>query len=198
MIGARITINLDDLKRRLSTAAGRIQLFPMLSVSEWLRLVVRKTFTMTHASPEGVPWAPLSEKYAARKKGPGILRETSALFDQVGSARAAPVIEGNTISLGSNLPYAAAHQYGFEGDVAVHEHVRRVKSKDKYGMRLNPKLGKMTRVRILLGEGKVSKYMRHAKNPARPYLPTPEFVEQEATKIAEDSTLQVLRNEGIE
>ena len=198
MFTARVTINLEDLKRRLSTVAGRIQILPMLHVSEWLRLTVRKTFTTTHASPEGIPWAPLTPKYAARKKGPGILRETSALFDQVGGPAAAPTIEGNTITLGSSLPYAAAHQFGLDADVNVSAFVRRVKSKDLFGRRLNPKLGKMTRVRIELGKGGVKNHVRRMRIPARPYLPTPEFAEAEGTKVAEEAVRAVMTGEGIE
>lgn len=197
MIKAQIITNVGTLGATLGRVSEKIQLMALFGVAEWLRTVVRNTFT-ENTSPEGVPWTPLSPKYLARKKGPGMLYESGALFGQVGGPAAAPKIDGNSVILGSNLRYAAAHQFGFEGDVAVRELVRRVKSKDVYGKRMNLELGKMTRVRILLGEGKVSRHFRHMKIPARPYLPSKEFAEAEGSKVARQQALIAMKNEGIE
>lgn len=58
-------------------------------------------------TPTGEPFHPLDPFYAARKKGPGILRESQALF-----SRMTTQLDGNTLIWGSNLPYAAVHQFG--------------------------------------------------------------------------------------
>jgi phage gpG-like protein len=59
--------------------------------------------------PDGTPWAPLSEPYGSRKKGPGKLRETLALFKtmhvdaQKGAAQ-----------VGTRLDYGTWNQEGTE------------------------------------------------------------------------------------
>jgi phage gpG-like protein len=201
MIEARVSVNLGDLSQRIGRVSARIHEAALYSVSEWLRILVRKTFTTTHASPEGVPWVPLKAKTAARKRGPGMLRESSALFDQVGGPRAAPTIEGDTVTLGSSLPYAAVHQFGFEGDESVHEFFRRVRApgRDVWGKILG-RNNKIVHGKIMMGMSfpKTGAHTRHAKTPARPYLPSPEFAQIEGTKAAVEGVANVLREEGIE
>ena len=66
-------------------------------------------------------WAPLNPKYAARKKGPGLLRETLALFRSLtrrGAPGAIRRITKDSIELGSSItseggfPYPVAHAVG--------------------------------------------------------------------------------------
>jgi len=185
MLEAKVgTGGFDDLSRRIGIAVEKIHDSVMRGVADWLHLVIRTSF-QDKETAEGVPWEPLSLKYAKRKRGPGILRESGALFEQVNRG---PFINGNTITAGSTLPYAAAHQFGFEGDESVRAFVRRIRTGDNiWGMVLNPQLGKMTRRIVKRGEreDKIAEHTRHMRIPARPYLPSPEFVETEGTKIAQ-------------
>ena len=156
----------------------------MQHVAAWLATVIRRTFEKK-TSPEGEAWVPLSEKYAARKKGPGILRETSALYEQV--TRGA-LISGNTITAGSTLPYAAAHQFGLEGDVSVRTFLRRARGKQMWAQVLG-KNNKIVRGRLVGHEvsfPRTPAHSRHMNIPARPYLPTPAFVESEGAKVAQE------------
>jgi len=183
MLEAKVgTGGFDDLARRVGMAVEKVQAYVMRGVADWLHLVIRDSFEKRETA-EGVPWEPLSLEYAKRKRGPGILRESGALFEQVNRG---PFINGNTITAGSTLPYAAAHQFGFEGDESVREFVHRVRSRDVWGKLFNPKLGKDTRRIIELGKGSVSSHTRHMRIPARPYLPSKEFVETEGTKVAQE------------
>lgn len=191
MIEARATVRVDDLSRRLGLAAAKIQERLVLSVAEWLRLVIRTSFEK-EATAEGAPWAPLSPKYLARKKGPGILREGGALFEQ---ATRAPVINGNVVTAGSTLPYAAVHQFGFDGDVSVRAMIRRVRSRDVFGKMLG-KNNKIVRGKIARGIGNVSEHSRHMRMPARPYLPSAEFAEAEGQKIAAEFVDDVIAKAG--
>jgi phage virion morphogenesis protein len=63
-------------------------------------------------APEGTPWAPLAPQTLARKKGEDrILQERGTLRDTLAyDATATELI------FGSNLEYAAAHQFGREED----------------------------------------------------------------------------------
>lgn len=60
-------------------------------------------------SPEGDAWAALSEGYAARKRKGGILELEGDLRDSIVS-----LVSGGTVEVGTNLVYAATHQYGDE------------------------------------------------------------------------------------
>ena len=55
-------------------------------------------------------WAPLNARYAARKKGPGILRETLALFNSL-TRRGAPEL-GSSVTSEGGFPYPVAHALG--------------------------------------------------------------------------------------
>jgi hypothetical protein len=125
-----------------------------------------------------------------------MLRESGALFAQVGGPTAAPSIDGNTITLESTLPYSAAMQDGFDGDVSVRAMIRRVRSRDVFGKMLG-KNNKIVRGKIAMGIGNVAKHTRHMKIPARPFLPTAEFVEVEGGKVAEEVVRDAMRREGI-
>jgi phage gpG-like protein len=186
MIEAKVTVRMDALMRRVGLAATEIQGELTRAIASWLHLVVRRSFER-ESTAEGIKWSPLSPKYAARKKIPQILQESGALFEQLNRG---PAISGNTITIGSTLPYAAAHQFGFDGEVEVsaHKFLRRVRSNDVWGKLLNPKLGKETRQILATGIhiGDVAKHKRHMKIPARPYLPSKEFVEAEGKAIVEE------------
>lgn len=73
---------------------------------------VRRRIMEEKESPDGTPWAPLSEKYAKRKKkvsSGGLLELHHYLLDSITHN---PV--GDTVEIGSNLDYAATHQFGSE------------------------------------------------------------------------------------
>ncbi|MFT8422072.1 MAG: phage virion morphogenesis protein [Gluconacetobacter sp.] len=65
----------------------------------------------TQTAPDGTPWAPLNPHYAADKAatrpGAGILTYTQHL--RRGISR---YVDGRTLVWGSNLDYAAVHQFG--------------------------------------------------------------------------------------
>jgi phage virion morphogenesis protein len=60
-------------------------------------------------APDGSAWPALSERYAARKRGPKMLRESGVLLG--GLVRE---VSGHELRLGSVEPYAAIHQFGGE------------------------------------------------------------------------------------
>jgi phage gpG-like protein len=190
MIEARVsTGQFSQAAERLGARLAKIQEGLSLAIADWLRFIIRKSF-QEQATAEEVPWTPLTPAYSRRKRGPGILRESGALFEQ--STRA-PIIQQlsptqSLITAGSTVPYAAAHQFGFDGEVTVKGFMRRVLTgKDTWGRLVNPALRKSTRQVIARGVrfDKIEKHTRHMRMPARPYLPSPEFVTSEGTKIAQ-------------
>ncbi len=93
--------------------------------------------------PSGIKWAsyaPLNPAYAANKKGTQILVESGSLRTSIYSG-----VVGNEVFVGSELPYAAVHQFG-----AV----------------IKPKNAEP--LRFMLGDHLVS--MLSVTIPARPYL----------------------------
>jgi len=57
--------------------------------------------------PDGTPWAPLSEPYGSRKKGPGKLRETLALFKTMHVEA-----QDGAAQVGTRLDYGTWNQEG--------------------------------------------------------------------------------------
>ena len=93
--------NLDDLAPALG------------NVGEHLMLTHRDHFDQQR-SPDGDPWQPLSPEYAKRKKkNKGkILRLNDILRDTL-----AYNIGDDSLEFGSNLEYAAIHQFGAANDM---------------------------------------------------------------------------------
>jgi phage gpG-like protein len=187
---------LTEVARRVGTSAEEIHTSLTIRIADWLKFVIRKSFA-EESTAEGAPWKPLQPRTAARKKGPGILREGGALFEQLYQGRSTSIV-GDTVTIASTLPYSAAHQFGFEGDVTTRQFLHRVKSRDVWGKLLNPKLGKETRRIIARGIGHVAPHTRHMNIPARPFLPSAEFIEAEGSAIVKEATEQILFDEGLE
>jgi hypothetical protein len=73
-------------------------------------------------------------------------------------------IEGNAVvsGIGSNVEYMGVHEFGFEGDVMVSPHTRRVESRNV--VRIGPRGGKKT---IAEGIAQVRSFTRHMRLPER-------------------------------
>jgi phage gpG-like protein len=85
-----------------------------------------------------------------------------------------PQVTDEGITFGSNLPYAAIHQRGFDGTETVRSFVRKVRSRNVFGRgeRVNKKTGeiRMGKVKTAEGIGVVKSFTRHMRMPARPFI----------------------------
>ncbi len=90
------------------------------------------------------PWVPLSPKTLRKKRTKKILVETGRLRDSITYRLPRP----NVLEIGTNVVYAAAHQFGLRETITVREHVRRSR-------------GRAVRVRA---------HQRRANLPARPFI----------------------------
>jgi len=168
----KITVDWEDVRRKFGLLRERLKPAILAGLAEWLFLVTRESFGK-QGTPEGAPWPALSARYAAwkakRRPGKTMLQLRGDLVRSIIRG-----VEGDTAFVGSNLPYAAAHQYGFSGTVAVPAHRRAIPSR---GRGKNRKLG---------GIALVTAHSRRMHLPARPFLPSPEFAEIEGAKQAEE------------
>ncbi|OUR89889.1 phage virion morphogenesis protein [Gammaproteobacteria bacterium 42_54_T18] len=80
-------------------------------IGEYLLESTQQRFVDQQA-PDGEPWEPLSPNTLKKKKRPDrVLTETGTLVDTLNYQLGA-----NQLMLGSNLEYAATHQFGREAD----------------------------------------------------------------------------------
>lgn len=96
-----------ELLARLYQRTGDLS-EPLADVGEGLQLSHRDRWD-AQESPEGEPWAPLSEKYRARKPrhADEVLRLNDDLRDTLNYQA-----EPQTLYFGTPLEYGAAHQFG--------------------------------------------------------------------------------------
>ena len=98
------------MAERLSDAGRRAELLDALG--EEIENQTKERFASKRA-PDGEVWQPWSEKYAARigRRYPGasLLVRRRQLEQSI-----THVVEGEELVVGSNMEYAAAHQYGWE------------------------------------------------------------------------------------
>ncbi len=114
MAGISITVNVDDAAvqaafRRLQQRADNLE--PVFAdIAEMLLESTKQRFD-DKQSPDGTLWAALAPKTIRRKKKPGssILVESGMLIDQLVTES-----DGHHAAIGSNMIYAATHQFGAE------------------------------------------------------------------------------------
>lgn len=142
----RISALIADLERRAGDLTPA-----MKSIGEHIVSVARLSFR-AEQSPDGVPW---------RKSGRAIRQSGKTLAD-TGRLKASLSYQANSeavkVSTGSNVAYAAVHQFGFNGSVSVPGHTRRITQ--VFGRHLaNPVTAN------------VRPHSRSMSLPARPYMP---------------------------
>ena len=112
MAQIRLTGTMREITSALDriAALGRNPSRVLAAVGEELIQSTQRRFE-TQTAPDGTPWAPLNPHYAADKAavrpGAGILTYTQHL--RRGISR---YVDGRTLVWGSNLDYAAVHQFG--------------------------------------------------------------------------------------
>ena len=118
MAGVNLQIDLygaDAIQKALNriAQAGRNLREPLGDMGEHLLNTHRERWVL-EKSPDGIPWEPLSERYAARKRrkrpAAGML-----VYDDLLEGTLRYQIRGNALELGTNRPYGATHQFGRDG-----------------------------------------------------------------------------------
>ena len=75
----------------------------------------RRRLEETKTAPDGTPWADWTDAYKkSRHSGHSVLDSDGSLIDSITF-----IVGSNEVSVGSNLIYAATHQYGREDDGIV-------------------------------------------------------------------------------
>lgn len=162
MAGATLTIDVDDTEA--TALFGRLRQYGTAimretggDIGEYLLRSTRER-AAKQESPDGVPWVPLSAKYAAykQKKRPGvpILKFDAHMLGD----RLAYQVGDDYVQIGTNVVYGAIHQFGGTVRRASYSRVS-----DK----------------ALIGSGQ-------AKIPARPYLGLSEADRTELGEILKD------------
>ena len=113
MAGAGVHIDLSGLRliqRRLD-ALGGFDAHALLDViGATVESQTRRRISEEKSAPDGAAWPDWSEEYAATRHGKNSLLEGEG--DLIGSLD--HQVAGNEVEVGSNLIYAAPHQFGFE------------------------------------------------------------------------------------
>lgn len=108
------------------------------------------------------PWKP-RKRGAKRNAGRAILISSGRLRRSIRIIRTGK----NSVTVGSDVPYAGVHNDGFEGDVSVKAHKRQKYGRvDVYSIKTQMK----RRVRGEQGKGDVKAHTRHMNMPRRRFL----------------------------
>jgi len=116
MAGASLNIDyridargVTDVLNRLTQAGTDLELV-FEDIGKYLEQSHTQRFDDQQA-PDGTPWKPLNRRYQARKKkNPGLILVLEGYLGDTLSYEASP----DSLAFGSNLPYAATHQFGDE------------------------------------------------------------------------------------
>ena len=115
MAGTHLSINaagLEPLRQRVQTMAGLDTASLMPQLGEYLLASTQDRFA-SQTDPEGSPWEALQPRTIKRKKynAARVLTERGFLRKNLRYQ----VLSKTTVQVGSNLEYAATHQYGRAG-----------------------------------------------------------------------------------
>ena len=144
---------LDQLIERL----GSLQT-PLSDIAEYLHLSVDGR-ARRQVAPDGSPWAPLSPRTLARKKGNKTLRESGALLDTLRHQ-----VSNDELQFGTDRPYGAIHQFG--GKIEHAARSQQVYFREKGGVVGN----RFVKKRKSNFAQWVTHGARTTQMPARPYL----------------------------
>jgi len=107
---AQIKVDISDASRKLGLLEKNLRPALLVEMSHAIFLMTRQSFDR-QASPEGAPWAQLSNRYGYVKAKlfpmKGILQRRGGLLRSLFET-----VEGNTAIIGATMPYAAIHQFG--------------------------------------------------------------------------------------
>lgn len=172
-----VKVTVDDTKLRLSFSRlveGMKPAKVLKIAGEVMRGSIERTFK-EEGSPAG-SWPPRAESTKRRYKGKSAGHNRLIMSGRLKNSISYKV-EGSRLSIGTNLKYAAVHQFGSKGSsllmgladrlMKVAGHVRRVLTRDLFGTVSG------RRKKIASGVGFVGEHSRRrgAQNiPARPYL----------------------------
>ncbi len=112
MAGTFLQVSVDD--RKLTAALERLAAVcarpreALVEIGEYLLESTEQRFS-DQADPEGRPWAPLSPAYQARKKK---RKDLILVLNGYLADFQAPQVSDDEVSVGTNLVYAATHQFG--------------------------------------------------------------------------------------
>lgn len=108
-----MSVEIEVDARAALAALGRLAAADLKPLMEGIAAEVegatKRRIEVGKRAPSGTPWAPWSEDYArTRHAGQSLLRGRGALMDSI----VGRVVGDDTVLVGSNLRYAAIHQFG--------------------------------------------------------------------------------------
>jgi len=169
--GLKITVAIDDREiqaalKRLVKATG--DLTPaMKNIGEYMVQATEQRFD-SETGPDGQKWPEVSAATRERKKHPKVLTESHRLRGSIH-----PEAGKDSVEVGTNVPYAAIHQFGFYGQVNIPAHTRLIKT--AFGQPLKHPVW-----------ARIEPYTLQQNVPARPFLGISEADKEEILTIIED------------
>ncbi|HGY9637896.1 TPA: phage virion morphogenesis protein [Pseudomonas putida] len=162
MAGAILDVTMDAsaVGRELEQLIERLGSLrtPLNDIAEYLHISTDNR-ARRQIAPDGSPWAPLSARTLAKKKGKKILRESGALLDTLRHQ-----VTDDSLDFGTDKPYGAIHQDG--GKIEHAARSQQVYFKEKGGVVGNRFVKK--------SKSNFAQWVTHGARtvemPARPYL----------------------------
>ncbi|MBK5005279.1 phage virion morphogenesis protein [Pseudomonas sp. S32] len=147
---------------------------PLNDIAEYLHISTDSR-ARRQIAPDGSPWAPLSPRTLARKKGTKILRDSGALLDTLRHQ-----VSDDGLDFGTDRPYGAIHQDG--GKIEHAARSQQVYFKEKGGV-VGNRFVKKSKSNFAQW---VTHGARSVEMPARPYLGLSSEDEAEILEIVSD------------
>lgn len=159
-----LRISSDDLERKLAEIIKKMNAPAPLyrNIGEYLVRQTQRVRFNSETDPDGVPWAPLAPSTLRRKRKIGAIMKT---LQERGNLRRSIAYQADSqgVAVGSNLKYAALHQFG--GEVRSFARTTEVGFKlDGQGVGRFAKRSKATIMQPVTYGGSVRRI------PARPFL----------------------------
>lgn len=147
---------------------------PLNDIAEYLHISTDSR-ARRQIAPDGSPWAPLSPRTLARKKGTKILRDSGALLDTLRHQ-----VSDDGLDFGTDRPYGAIHQDG--GKIEHAARSQQVYFKEKGGV-VGNRFVKKSKSNFAQW---VTHGARSVEMPARPYLGLSSEDEAQILEIVSD------------
>jgi len=157
-----------ELLLKLQKLKNLKQSYPRIAGREAVLFFKKRFDERNWVSDRSEPWKLRKDK-GKKNKGRGLLVKTGALRRSIRVTRAS----GTMVWVGTDIPYARAHNQGYRGNVSVKEHKRNKFTTKEVGIGtylIKSKKENTRKVSELKSEGKVEAHTRKMNLPKRQFI----------------------------
>lgn len=181
----RETVEYFNLLNRVSAA---VQQIPQRAATVAVNFSKERFRAQNWVDNRTEPWAKRASR--DKRKGRAILVDTGRLRRSIRKV----LVTQNMVIIGTDVSYAAAHNFGFKGLVTIKQHKRNRYSKTKQSYNTRTGKTRSRNVKTVNGSGIVRSHKRHMNIRRRQFIGSSAVLENQLTRMMSAEIIKAFKN----